>query len=411
MEYFYTFLLVAVVAILLIGLVQSRSASVRTFYNRNYALGAPSIVENPIDPNNPIDPTKEFFTTDSPESSTDSSQAAGQSINYRWGMPTDSDAANGKKDCVIPSKCPGVGPCRESQGINQATCDSCDILKHKDIKYFTLKSSVPACPDMSQYVKKSEVPAMPDMKDYIKKSEIPACAKCADLNDYIHKSAIPSNPECPKCPVCPVCPVCPETYDRVEQDPRFARAFANADIRKHPDISKYISKAEAQAAMQQALELQAKDLLKNLRCPEGKEKKEDKKDKQMHIEVPNIISNLERQRQDFGRRITNQVMEKKPETDYDFVFSRPAVASGEGLLSKISGGFGNIMENLFSREKYLADMNKREEELNRRALQNIPMPAGNTSQKNNGLKKMELPVVSDMKIWTDSVLPSTKCDA
>lgn len=380
MEYLYTFLLVAVVAILLIGLIQSRAATVRTFYNRNYPLGAPSIVENPIDPNNPINPTREFFGN--PDTSTDAAQSAGSSRLYRWGMPSDEDIKKDDRSCTVAAKCPDVGPCRESDTANQAVCDSCDILKHKDIKYFTLKSSIPSCPDMSEYVKKSEVPAMPDMKEYIKKSEIPACDKCPDMNEYVHKSAIPSNPECPKCPVCPVCPVCPESYDRIEQDPRFARAFANADIRKHPDIAKFISKSEAQAAMQKALELQAKDLLKNLRCPTDNVKPEQRR---QSIEV------------------------RQPNADYDFVFQRPQVSDKDnGIMSSLQQGVSDIMGSLFSRESKMKSDLEREAELDRRALQNIPLPAGNNNK--NQLRKMELPAAGNPNIWTDSVLPSQKCD-
>lgn len=242
MEFIYTFILVFVIVLLFIGLTQSR-ATAKQIFERNLPLSNESFVDQ----------------------STLIGQNAGMSEFYNWG-----------KTSEIPTYQPPSPTCDDSPPTcddsttnvpSQNMCNDCDILKNKNIKYFTLKSSIPACPDMADYVKKSEAPICPDIKNYIRKSEIPVCKSCPDMSQYVLKSSIPSLPECPKCPVCPVCPVCPEVYDRIEQDPRFGRAFANADIRRHPDISKYILKTEAQSLIQSSLQSQAKDLLSNLRCP------------------------------------------------------------------------------------------------------------------------------------------------
>lgn len=67
-------------------------------------------------------------------------------------------------------------------------CRTCDITKNNSIDKYVLKSSVPACPDMSNFVKKSSLK--------------PTCNH-TKKNGYIKRE------ECPKCPVCPICPKCP----------------------------------------------------------------------------------------------------------------------------------------------------------------------------------------------------------
>jgi len=421
MEFLYTFLLVIIVGFLLIGFMQARAKTNQTFYRRNYPLGA-DITINPIDPNNPIDPTKEYFVNSLPTIASDIAQAAGASIQYKWGQPIDTPTP------VVPAagSCPAPSTCRDGSS-NQATCDSCDILKHKDIKYFTLKSSIPACPDMNDYVKKSQVPPMPNMRDYIKKSQIPVCEKCPDLSDYIPRSSVPAMPECPKCPVCPVCPVCPETYDRVEQDPRFGRAFANADIRRHPDISKYVLKSEAQVAMQTALKVQAQDIVKNLRCPpcaDGSQRdvqvmvkdattgaiinpklRVEKDVKLQAVQIPNAFGSIFpglSDANDAARKLPREIVEKRPEIDYDFVFQKANlnnVPSGMGSLTDFGRSVGDVIGGFFKSEERQLKKEMREDELNRQAFQKVP--SGTKSNMNLGSENME--------IWTDSVLPSKSC--
>lgn len=444
MEFLYTSLLVILVAILLIGLVQARASSTQSFYRRNAPLITSNVVLNPIDPSNPIDPTKEYFSN--PTQATQSQQLAGSSIAYQWGMPT--ETAVSKKctsgDCPSPPSRSCTKGCDDSKP-GQSTCNQCDILKHKDIKYFTLKSSIPSCPDMSEYVKKSQIPAVPDMKDYVKKSEIPACPKCPDMKDYVPKSSIPTSPECPRCPVCPVCPVCPETYDRVEEDPRFGRAFANADIRKHPDISKYVLKSEAESAMENALELQAKDILTNLRCPpcgdgssrhvevqvkdqatgaivNPKLKVHQTKDVKVEaVQLPNVFGSIfpDLSKQNAtARRLPHELSTTHKTTEYDFVFKRPtaddAARHSMNLMDSLRRGVNDVVGGFFSGEQKMREHVQKEKELDQRSLENVPAPAssgkGNGAVQRNVLKSSELPAMGSMpEIWTDSVLPSKSC--
>ena len=67
--------------------------------------------------------------------------------------------------------------------IKEGDCNKCDITQNKNIDKYVLKSSVPACPDMSQYVKKSQM----------------------------NPSGKTRPADCPKCPICPICPKCPTT--------------------------------------------------------------------------------------------------------------------------------------------------------------------------------------------------------
>jgi len=65
--------------------------------------------------------------------------------------------------------------------VKEGDCQKCDITKNHDINKYVLKSSIPACPDMSQFVKKSQM-----------------------------TPSSPTRPaDCPKCPICPICPKCP----------------------------------------------------------------------------------------------------------------------------------------------------------------------------------------------------------
>ena len=69
--------------------------------------------------------------------------------------------------------------------IKGGECNKCDITNNKDINKYVLKSSIPACPDMSQFVKKSQ------------------------MNPSSSATTRPA--DCPKCPICPICPKCPTT--------------------------------------------------------------------------------------------------------------------------------------------------------------------------------------------------------
>jgi hypothetical protein len=336
MEFIYTALLVIIIAFLLMGLMRSRAQSNRIFYQRNL-------------------PLREGFLGQVPSVSSIADQIGGQSQYYNWGTePAQSQGSCLNGECPSPPPrgriCPEGEPCREAEAPTAGVCDSCDILKHKDIKYFTLKSSIPACPDMSDYVKKSEIPPMPDMKDYIKKSEIPPCAKCPDLNDYVPKSSLPAMPECPKCPVCPVCPVCPETYD---------------DITKHPDFKKYISKNEAQEAMARALERQAKNLLQNLRCPPCVNGKEESRPTRRGVDY---------------------------RTESEISFSRPMETIGN-FASSVRDVAGSIVGRFMNEEQErIANA-----EADRRALQQVPAPANITNQgarttrQNRTINRNEIP--------------------
>ena len=350
MEFIYTALLVIIIAFLLMGLMRSRAQSNRIFYQRNL-------------------PLREGFLGQVPSVSSIADQIGGQSQYYNWGTEfKEETCANG--ECPSPpprvKPCPGGQPCREAEAPGAGICDSCDILKHKDIKYFTLKSSIPACPDMSGYVKKSEIPPVPDMKDYIKKSEIPPCPSCPDLNDYVPKSSLPAMPECPKCPVCPVCPVCPETYD---------------DITKHPDFKKYISKNEAQEAMAKALERQAKNLLQNLRCPPcDTTQKEEKNKEKNKVEIK--VENKEK----------NKVERENAERRTVVPFSRPMEAIGD-FASSVRDVAGSIVGRFMSEEQErIANA-----EADRRALQQVPAPANITNQgartnrQNRTINRNEIP--------------------
>ena len=147
-----------------------------------------------------------------------------------------------------------IQPVQKTQVIKEkADCNSCDISKMKGIDKYVLKSSVPACPDMSKYALKSMVKSCPDMKDYIKKTEIPPCPQCPNLNDYVLKSQIPSQVKCPECPVCPVCPICPPSYEKIEDDPKVKEHIKKyqKDVNKKLD-DKYITKDQCKSISNQA---------------------------------------------------------------------------------------------------------------------------------------------------------------
>ena len=233
MELIYTLIFVVIVTLILVGLTQARSTP-QQFFRRDYPL--------------------ESFTNPS-------AKTAEANLTYSWGQPI--PGLPEKKPCSTGSVCQ-TPSCPVANGSTPLrSCDQCDILKHPDIKYFVLKSSIKPQSDMSEYVRKSEITPPVDLKDYIRKSEIPACPKCPDMSDYVKKSSLPAMPECPKCPTCPVCPVCEPTYTKIEDDPRFKKA-----------ICKYVLKEDAQNALNKALKEQAEDLLMNMRCPSDKDQKE-----------------------------------------------------------------------------------------------------------------------------------------
>ena len=182
----------------------------------------------------------------SPSVSSSSDQLEGASELYNWGLP-DNDINDDKKikseddDCDVPEliknnikkEKPKIETC-DKKNV-PPTCYNCDITINKDINKYVLKSSVPACPDMSKYITKNMINPPIDLNNYILKSEIKACEKI-DTSQYILKSKIPPCPTCPVCPICPKCPVCP-TYPVCKKLNEF-------NITQHPDISKYISKEE-----------------------------------------------------------------------------------------------------------------------------------------------------------------------
>lgn len=144
-----------------------------------------------------------------------------------------------------------IQPVEKQEIIREkADCNTCDITKMKGIDKYVLKSSVPACPDMSKYAPKSMVKSCPDMKDYIKKSEIPPCPQCPNLNDYVLKSQVPAQVECP---VCPVCPICPPTYKKIEEDPKFREQIKIYEKNVNKKIEeKYITKEQCKIISNQS---------------------------------------------------------------------------------------------------------------------------------------------------------------
>lgn len=183
-------------------------------------------------------------------------QLKGSSELYRWGLPEERIKIrkeiheHREEECqhvcephICPTPCPQICPLPE---ISSARCENrpaksklkdicynCDITLNKNIDKYVLKSSVPACPDMSDYVTKNMIPANTNFNDYILKSEVKPCEK-VDISQYILKSEIPACPTCPICPECPICPVCPE--------PTRCKEIHEYDITDHPDFSKYIKK-------------------------------------------------------------------------------------------------------------------------------------------------------------------------
>lgn len=187
-------------------------------------------------------------------------QLGGASELYKWGLPEERIERKKKihehheEECshkcephVCPTPCPQRCPEVISK-ISSARCErrpvasklkdvcyNCDITLNKNIDKYVLKSSVPACPDMSDYVTKNMIPANTNFNDYILKSEVKPCEK-VDISQYILKSEIPACPSCPICPECPICPVCPE--------PTRCKEIHEYDIADHPDFSKYIKKED-----------------------------------------------------------------------------------------------------------------------------------------------------------------------
>jgi len=192
-----------------------------------------------------------------PTVSSTSDQTEGASELYHWGLPEEKIKRRKKihehheEQChhicepeICPTPCPQICPevtkitstkCQPKPATNKFKdiCYNCDITLNKNIDKYVLKSSVPACPDMSDYVTKNMIPVNTNLTDYILKSEIKPCEK-VDISQYILKSEIPACPTCPICPECPICPVCPE--------PTRCKEIHEYDITDHPDFSKYIKK-------------------------------------------------------------------------------------------------------------------------------------------------------------------------
>jgi hypothetical protein len=189
-----------------------------------------------------------------PEMSTSTEQSQGAPGLYRWGLPEDNvvikekdDSHKCKESCSVdcPLKYKKIEEkpklnkeCIEPpKNINlREVCGSCDITLNKNIDKYVLKSSVPACPDMSEYVTKNMMNTCPDLNDYILKSEIKACEK-VDMSKYILKSQIPACPTCPICPECPICPVCPK-----QEPQKPCKEIHQYNITEHPDLGNYIKK-------------------------------------------------------------------------------------------------------------------------------------------------------------------------
>jgi len=183
-------------------------------------------------------------------------QLGGASELYRWGLPEEKikrkkevheyheEECSHKCEAQVcptpcPQRCPEILPakCERRPVVSRLkeVCYNCDITLNKNIDKYVLKSSVPACPDMSDYVTKNMIPANTNFNDYILKSEVKPCEK-VDISQYILKSEIPACPSCPICPECPICPVCPE--------PTRCKEIHEYDITNHPDFSKYIKKED-----------------------------------------------------------------------------------------------------------------------------------------------------------------------
>jgi hypothetical protein len=187
-------------------------------------------------------------------------QLEGSSQLYHWGLPEEKVKRKKEKhehheeechhECqphICPKPCPQRCPLpnphpiissarcenRPAKSKLKDICYNCDITLNKNIDKYVLKSSVPACPDMSDYVTKNMIPANTNLNDYILKSEVKPCEK-VDVSQYILKSEIPACPTCPICPECPICPICPE--------PQRCKEIHEYDISDHPDLSKYIKK-------------------------------------------------------------------------------------------------------------------------------------------------------------------------
>ena len=179
----------------------------------------------------------------SPSVSSTGDQLEGASELYNWGLPDETPPPPPPpKQChqeckpACPQQCPQRCPqpvvqnCAPAPLNNNQVCINCDITLNKDIDKYVLKSSVPACPDMSEFIKKNMMNTNPDFKDYILKSEIKPCEK-VDITNYILKSQIPA---CPTCPICPKCPVCPVVKP--------VKQIHEYKITEHPDINNYVHK-------------------------------------------------------------------------------------------------------------------------------------------------------------------------
>jgi len=161
----------------------------------------------------------------------------GSSEYYNWGykeIPDDKEEVphtrhhcpRCRKSCYIPVPykqkkypCPH---CQTKIHIKndfyfvKGDCDNSDITRNKNINKYVLKSSVPACPDMSQYAKKSQLRPNGNGGGGNGGNGGNGGGNGGGGNGGRGEN-------CPKCPICPICPKCPEP-DK---------------MRRHPDDNKY----------------------------------------------------------------------------------------------------------------------------------------------------------------------------
>lgn len=169
----------------------------------------------------------EYF--ESPEVSTTGEVEGGASKYYGWKYKPIEDRRRHKHHRKI--KCPKCDNVYIDDNVcnividERHRCRHCDITKNKNIDKYVLKSSIPPCPDMSKFATKNMVDACPNMNRYILKSKLPEYCQAfrPDNNRYILKSRIPPCPQCPRCP-----------------------DYSKYDIRKHPEIVKYVTKDQCQ---------------------------------------------------------------------------------------------------------------------------------------------------------------------
>ena len=233
-----------------------------------------------------------FVENFTPSVSSSNAQSEGASGLYNWGLPEDdvyikenknkhkdkdnkninvsSSTINEVVDINIKETCNAYK--NDNNHINQI-CRKCDITLNKDIDKYVLKSSVPACQDMSEFITKNMMSANPDLHDYILKSEVKPCDK-VDMTKYILKSEIPACPTCPVCPECPICPVCPVQVDKK------CPTISEYKITDHPNMANYISKEEIKKNYIKKADIKKADVKNYIDKKKSKEsniKKEEKK--------------------------------------------------------------------------------------------------------------------------------------